>query len=180
LKTDKTPGLDNIHPFILKQFSDVLANPLTYIFNKTLEEGTVPSQWKTASITPIFKKGSKKLPVNYQPVSLTSVMSKVMERIVTGHLLHHLVVNHLASANQHGFTKGHSTVTNLLECLNAWTESLMHKLPIYVVYLDLAKAFDTVPHQGLLLTFSSFGIQSKVLEWIKSFLVDRQQQVRVN
>ena len=88
--------------------------------------------------------------------------------------------NSLACTAQHGFKAGHSTVTNLLDALNVWTEALMHKHPIDVIYLDYAKTFDTVPHQRLLRNIYSLGIQGTAIDFIRAFLTRRRQRVRVN
>ena len=76
-------GPDMIPSFILKEFADILSAPLTIIFNKSLSEGRVPSDWRTAEVTPIFKKGDKTASCNYRPVSLTSIVCKVLESFVT-------------------------------------------------------------------------------------------------
>jgi hypothetical protein len=180
LRVDKSPGLDNLHPRILKQYADILAEPLTEIFNSSIEESIVPKQWRQAVISPIFKKGNKSLPSNYRPVSLTSIVCKLLEKLITNEILKHLKINNLLNASQHGFTSGRSTVTNLIECLNIWTEAISHRIPIDVIYLDFAKAFDTVPHFTLIKVLESFGIQGDCLKWIASFLQGREQAVRVN
>ena len=95
-------------------------------------------------------------------------------------LITHIKENQLASMQQHGFTGGKSTVTNLLEALNIWTEALMHDLPLDVIYLDYAKAFDSVPHQRLLKQLESLGLTNKALKWIAAFLEGRRQKVIVN
>ena len=82
LQPDKSPGLDNIHPKLLKECAFELAGPLTAIFRRTLEEGKIPSDWKEAAVTPVYKKGSRKDPSNYRPISLTSTCCKVMERLI--------------------------------------------------------------------------------------------------
>ena len=79
-----------------------------------------------------------------------------MERFIVDQIIHHIKANHLDCPEQHGFKSGRSTVTNLLEALNVWTEALMHGLPVDVIFLDYAKAFDTVPHERLLKQVSSF------------------------
>ena len=95
-------------------------------------------------------------------------------------IVKHVKSNHLNSQEQHGFTPNKSTTTNLLEALNVITEAQMHGIPLDVLFLDYQKAFDTVPHQRLLLQAESFGIRGKVLSWIKAFLNNRRQRVRVN
>jgi hypothetical protein len=82
LKTDKSPGLDGLHPRILKELAEVLAKPLAMIFQRSLDSEELPRQWKDAMISPIFKTGDRKLAQNYRPVSLTSIVCKTMEKIV--------------------------------------------------------------------------------------------------
>lgn len=180
LKTDKSPGLDEMHPRILKEVAHSIAGPLTIIYSKTLAECTLPSQWKDALVSPIFKKGNRFEAQNYRPVSLTSILCKLLERILVDQIQEHIRRNALHCKHQHGFTSGRSTVTNLLEAMNIWTEALMHGLPVDVIYLDFAKAFDSVPHQRLIHKVKSFGITGSALGWIESFLNHRRQKVSVN
>ena len=94
-------------------------------------------------------------------------------------IINHIKANQLNCKEQHGFTAHKSTTTNLLEALNVITEAQMHGIPVDVLFLDYQKAFDTVPHQRLLRQVESFGIVDKALNWIKAFLTDRRQRVRV-
>lgn len=179
LRIDKSPGPDGIHPRVLKELAETLATPLFILFEASIEQGIVPNQWKMARVTPIYKKGNKSDPVNYRPVSLTSVISKIFERILSEDLTDHLKKNNLLCSQQHGFTKGKSTVTNLLEAMDVWTEALSHNLPVDVIFLDYAKAFDKVPHQRLLAQLGTLGIRNNIMSWLRSFLTDRKQQVIV-
>jgi hypothetical protein len=180
LRTDKSPGPDMIHPRILKEMAELLCAPLHILYCKSLASGEVPSQWKLATVTPIFKKGKKSNPANYRPVSLTSIPCKIMERLVAEAITSHLKTNCLQCLEQHGFCGCKSTVTNLLEAMDVWTEALSHNLPVDVLFLDYAKAFDTVPHERLLKQLETFGISGNYLKWIRNFLTGRQQRVNVN
>ena len=180
LRTDKSPGPDSVHPYILKTFADPLCKPIALMYNLTLSTQTLPSLWKTGNITAIFKKGDKNLPQNYRPVQLTSIVSKLIESIITESILQHLVINNLEDLHQHGFTHGKSTVTNLIQALNVWSEALSHGIPVDVIYLDYEKAFDKVPHQRLLKELHRQGIRGQVLGWITDFLKERKQRVRIN
>ena len=180
LDKTKAPGLDQLHPQVLKETASIIASPITHIFKKSQEEGILPSQWLKASITPIFKKGDRADPGNYRPVSLTCILCKVMERLMVEQMLKHAMENYLLTANQHGFTPCRSVTTNLLEVLNKWTESLMHEIPVDVLYLDYCKAFDTVPHQRLIKQIGSFGVEGEALQLIEAFLSGRQQKVVAN
>ena len=176
----KAPGLDGLHPRILKEMAEVISYPITEIFKKSFASGELPSKWLQAVITPIFKKGDRSDASNYRPVSLTSIICKTLEKIIVKHIINHLKSNNLNSKQQHGFQQGKSVTTNLLEAMNVWTEALMHDIPIDILYMDYAKAFDTVPHQRLLCQVESFGISGNLLQWIKSFLSNRQQKVLAN
>jgi hypothetical protein len=180
LNPSKTPGPDQIHPRLLKEAGDSLAYPLTILFNKSIREGTVPNSWKEACITPIYKKGSKKSPGNYRPVSLTAVLCKLMESLVRDHLVSHLVNNNLLASEQHGFVSGRSCSTQLLESLEEWTTIIDDRGSVDTIYFDFQKAFDTVPHERLLKKLKDYGIQGNLLDWIRSFLSNRRQQVVVN
>ena len=154
--------------------------PLNIIFNLSIDTSTLPRQWRDAIICPIYKKYEKRNAANYRPVSLTSIVCKILERVIVQQLVEHIKMNHLDCEQQHGFTTGKSVNTNILEALDIWSEALMHNIPVDVIYLDYAKAFDTVPHQRLLKQVESFGIKDKALAWITAFLDDRRQKVSVH
>ncbi len=180
LKTDKSPGPDGFHPRVLKEAAENLAEPLTIIFRKSVEEGKLPQIWKDANVTPIFKKGDKNKPGNYRPVSLTCILCKMLESLVRDEVISHMTDNNLLSIHQHGFISGRSTSTNLLKVMDAWTEALDAAEPVDAIYLDFAKAFDSVPHERLIHKLHMYGIQGEVLAWIEQFLKGRRQRVRVN
>ena len=177
LRVDKSPGPDGIHPRILRELAETLATPLQILFSASLTRGEVPTQWREATVVPIFKKGDKADPGNYRPVSLTSVICKTLERLIAEETVEHLRTNALTAPQQHGFTTGKSTVTNLLEALDVWTEALSHNLPVDVIFLDYAKAFDTVSHERLLNQLHSLEIREELLGWFRVFLTERRQRV---
>ena len=178
LKPEKAPGDDGINPVILKEVPQ-LALPLQLIFNASLRDGVVPLDWKKANVTPIFKQGSKAQPGNYRPVSLTSQVCKVMERILRDHVLAHLQEHQLIRQTQHGFMKGRSCLTNLLTFLEKVTNYVDQGLPVDVLYLDFSKAFDKVPHTRLLSKLQACGLGRILCGWIKSWLSQREQRVVV-
>ena len=179
LKVDKSSGPDNVHPKILKELSGEIAMPLKLIFEKSLDEGKLPKEWKIAEVKPIFKKGDRHAPGNYRPVSLTSVVCKVMEGIIRDTLNSHLIDKNLISNAQYGFTKGRSCTTQLLSTFFDWMTNLDNGIPTDAIYLDLQKAFDTVPHKRLLLKLQGYGIRGNIWLWIKDFLKERLQYVKV-
>ena len=177
LKPSKSPGPDGIHPRVLRELKDILSKPLAIIFNYSLETGTLPKDWKRAVISAIYKKGSKSSPGNYRPVSLTSVVGKVMESIIRDKINSHMIENKLYSPRQYGFISGRSTTLQLLKVLDMWTQILEKGGSVDVVYCDFIKAFDKVPHRRLLNKIESYGIKGRILDWVKSFLKDREQRV---
>ena len=179
LNTSKSAGPDNMHPRLLKELAEVIALPLKLLFDKTLKEGKIPAAWKKAEVKPIFKKGSKNDPGNYRPVSLTSIVCKVFEGIIRDSLNKHLLDNNLLSDHQYGFMSGRSCTTQLLTTINDWMLLLDDKKPVDVVYLDLQKAFDKVPHMRLLTKLTAYGVTGPIFEWIKDFLTNRTQFVTV-
>ena len=180
LRTDKSCGPDEVHPFLLNKLAETMAKPLTIIFNNSIHEGQVPKIWKEGIVTAIFKKGKKCLPSNYRAITLTSVVCKILEKLIVEKIVKHLKTNLLNDKYQHGFTPKKSTVTNLIEVLNIWSESISHGIPVDVIYLDYEKAFDKVPHKRLLLQLNKFGIRGNTLAWITDYLKNRTQRVRVN
>jgi len=123
----------------------------------------VPDSWRTAHIVPVFKKGAAGDISNYRPISLTSVASKIMERIVTSEILDHLYLDNIMSSAQHGFLRRRSTCTKLLECFNDWTVCVQSRQQTAIVYIDFAKAFDVVSHKKLFAKLYSYGIRGPVL-----------------
>jgi len=179
LQPDKSPGSDGIHPHVLKECAAELTKPLSIIFRSSLCEGQLPQSWKEANVTPIYKKGSRSSVGNYRPVSLTSVCCKVLEKLVRNALLSHMIDNGLLSDYQHGFVHGRSCTTQLLRVIDKWTEILDQGGAVDAVYLDFAKAFDTVPHMRLMTKLERYGVSGKLLEWIRQFLIGRKQRVGV-
>lgn len=157
----------------------MLAIPLSHIFNTTLRTGILPQAWREANVTPIFKKGKKSLPSNYRPISLTSVICKLLETFVRDWLVGHLRENGLLSKQQYGFISGRSTTLQLLHVTEEWNSILDRGGEIDAVYLDFMKAFDTVPHRRLLTKLAAMGIEGNLLKWIEAFLSNRRQRVLI-
>jgi len=180
MKTAGSPGPDKITTRMLQQIAWEIAPALTTLFRKSFAEGTVPTDWRTANVTPIHKKGKKCAAENYRPVSLTSICGKLMEGHVKKALITHLERNNLIKSSQHGFMPGKSCTTNLLHFLEVLTKAADDGLDVDVVFLDFSKAFDKVPHNKLISKLETHGICGKLKHWIKSWLAGRQQRVVVN
>lgn len=128
---------------------------------------------------PIHKGGSKATMGNYRPVALTSALCKVLEKIICSAIMSFLTRNNLITPQQHGFLRGRSCQTNILLCLERWTEIVDGGMSVDVAYFDYAKAFDKVSHRLLMLKLRSYGIRGKLLDWIEAWLRRRKQRVVV-
>lgn len=180
LDRNSAPGPDGIPAAYLQACATQIAPTLCRLFSTSLATGSLPGAWKEALVTPIFKKGAKTDPLNYRPISLTSTVGKVMERMVVSEILDFAVDQHIIPEQQHGFMPGRSTVTSLLASVNCWSRALDEGTPIDVIYLDFSKAFDRVPHHRLLQKLHDLGIRGKLLAWIQSYLTDRTFRVRIS
>ena len=136
--------------------------------------------WSLANVAPIFKKGNRVLAENYRPVSLTCITCKLFEHIVCRHILDHVEDHKILTNLQHGFRSGRSCETQLITTTHDLLSSFNSKSQIDVAILDFSKAFDTVPHAGLLGKLEHYGIDSKILLWITNFLNNRKQRVVVD
>lgn len=179
LQIGKSPGIDAVHPRVLKEVRVELGEVLANIMNRSLLTGEIPQDWRDAIIVPLFKKGNRSEPPNYRPVSLTSIVCKVMERIIKDSMVEHLMEYRVILNSQHGFTKGRSCLTNLLEFFEEVYGKLDEGKAVDVVYLDFAKAFDKVPHRRLAKKLEASGIGGNLLQWIESWLRDRRQKVGI-
>lgn len=177
-KICRTP--ENIPPYFIKKIMKPITRPLLYIFNTSLKYNIIPYQWKQAFIIPVYKKGDKNNSSNYRPISLTSTLSRIMESILYTKILEHLLSSNLISHHQFGFLPLKSTTSQLLTCLHSWLVSKAQKVPMSIVYTDLAKAFDSVVHSKLISVITSYRINPPLVNWIANFLHDRYQQVILN
>jgi hypothetical protein len=180
MKNNKAAGVDGLGSTFVKGCLKGILEPLISLFRGSLDKGVVPMDWKSANVTAIYKKGDRSKPANYRPVSLTSNVSKIMERIIKEEIVKLLERNHSIGNSQHGFRRNRSCLTNLLTFMEKVAEDLDSGEPVDVVYLDFQKAFDKVPHQRLLAKLNEIGVRGKVLEWIADWLRGRKQRVVIN
>ena len=180
MKDNKSPGVDGIPPKLLMETVEQISIPLARVFNLSLKEGVVPFECKEANTIPLFKKGSRNKSENYRPVSLTSVICKLLERLIKDHMVDYLFKHKLLNSSQHGFLKARSCLTNMLCFLEEITKWIDVGSPVDIIYLDFQKAFDKVPHQRLLLKLKAHGIGDSITDWIEQWLTDRRQRVVVD
>ena len=180
LSLNSAPGPDGFSSVLLRNCALVLAYPLFLIYRISLDSGVVPRSFKTGNVTPLFKSGSKGLAVNYRPITLTSHLSKVFEKIVRNHLLSYLESNGILNDVQHGFRKGRSCISQLISHFEKIIELLETGANVDVIYLHFSKVFDKLDFNTLLSKIKSCGISGKLGRWLHSFLTGRKQYVTVN
>ena len=173
-------GHEDIPAKTLKSCKHEISVPLTILWKWSMNTGEIPQDLKTEYITPIYKKGNKTDPANYRPISLTSHVTKIFERVIRTQLVDFLESNKLLSLTQHGFRKGRSCLTQLLQHYDSILRNLNEGFETDVIYLDFAKAFDKVEHNILLQKLHNYGIRGNLYEWIKAFLSNRTQTVVVD
>ena len=179
VNTNKAGGPDEIPGIVVKRCSGVLAEPLSIIFRIIYNTGIVPSEWKLSNVVPIFKKGDEKDIKNYRPVSQTSIIAKVMERIIHEELLLRTIEK--IDKRQHGFLPDRSCTTNLISLTEDIAYKLHTKSDIDIVYFDFAKAFHTVNHDILLKKLKrEFKIEGRMLKFLCNYLCERKQRVSIN
>ena len=165
---NKAAGPDEIPARILKETAATIAPSLCTLFNRSLEVGYIPREWKLANVVPVHKKDEKHHVENYRPISLLCIVSKVLERCVLNRIKERL--EELIADCQHGFRCGRSCVTNLLETLDHVGAILDKAGQVDCVYLDMSKAFDKVRHGLLINKLRDAGFGGKLLDWLHVYL----------
>lgn len=178
-KTKTSCGPDNIPNIFLRRFAESVAKYLLVIFRVSLLSAELPDDWKSARIVPIFKKGDRLVLQNYRPISLTSSCCKLIEHIIAHKLNEFLEERSVLTNHQHGFRKGFSTTTQLVTIVHTFAACLDANGQIDVIFLDYSKAFDTVPHDKLIIKLRLVGIPELFISWISAYLLNRNQYVQV-
>ena len=176
----KAGGPDGLTPSLLRFVATNISCAVSAIFRHSLNTGVVPREWKTALVVPIHKKGDRANPLNYRPISLTSILSKTMEHILTRYIKAHLEDNSLLCSSQHGFRRNHSCESQLLSTMEDLLTSYDEGTQSDIIALDMAKAFDTVSHNKLLHKLKHLGMHPTVTTWIQKWLDGRTFRVVAN
>ena len=175
LNPNKAMGLDHISPRDLKLCESSVAQGLFEIYMKSRADCQFPSSWKKSQVTAVFKKGNRLDVNNYRPISLLSVPSKILERVVCRSFDNHLTTHNLLSDRQWGFRKGHSTESLLLHLTEVWKEALDDGLKVSVLFIDFRKAFDCVDHVILGEKLKALGVSEDMWIWLMYYLANRSQ-----
>ncbi len=178
MKSKNSSGHDGISNCLLKHVVHDLKYALNIVFNKSIQEGVFPDSMKLAEVVPLYKSKRKDLVENYRPVSLLPVLSKVLERIIYKRLYSFLCNRALLFESQYGFRNNHSTIDAVLELGGQILKGFEHKEYTLGVFLDLSRAFDSVPHGTLLSKLNHYGIRGKAHNWFSSYLKNRKMYVR--
>ena len=180
LNSHTAPGHDEVNNLMLKNLPYSFVCLLVRMANISIEKGELAVSWKRSRVTMIPKKtGYSEDPTCYRPISLTSCVGKLIERIVTGQLSSFLESNNLLVDEQSGFRGHRSTQDNLLFLTQKISETLARKKKCICIFFDIAKAFDKVWHTGLIHKMIEMNIPSHIIKWVKAFLSDRSFQIKV-
>lgn len=179
LKQKKAPGIDTFKAETLKNIVTHIVKPITYIINKSLDDGIFPSAFKIAVIKPLHKSGDKLQISNYRPISLLSNLAKIFEKILKDRITKFMNKYNIMSQKQYGFREGSSTQDAIVDLVTNIHKAVDAGEPSLCIFIDLAKAFDTVSHQDLLVVLENVGVRGLAHDLMKSYLTGRKQRVKI-
>ena len=171
LKTKKATG-DDLPALLMKDAACIIEKPIAHLINLTFSTSVIPTDWKEAKATPIYKSWKKNDVNNYRRISVLPLVSKLMERAVQIQLVSFLSDNSILSTFQSGFRKRHSAETAVVHLV----DHILEHMDIY--FIDLKKAFDLVDHACMLHKLEHLGVRGKDLEWFRNYLTTRSQRVK--
>lgn len=180
LKRNSAPGHDEITVLDVINLKNNLIPILTKLVNKILKDGVFPKELKISKINPIFKSGSRDNMNNYRPISVISVFSKIVEKIIKIRMSSFIHKYVMVDQYQYGFVKNSSTLSATTDFVNYISQALDNKQIVITVFVDLRKAFDVVSIEILLKKLYDMGFRGTIYNIIKSYLVDRKQYVKLN
>ena len=171
LSAGSSPGPDGIPALLLKQCKNSLQTPIRMLWRNSMLSGVIPQKLKFGSVTPIYKGGDKCDPKNYRPITLTSHIIKICEKIIVKKLVEFMDDANLFNKHQHGFRRGRSCLSQLLEHYQLILKGMENGDAVAVIYLDFCKAFDKVDHRIVLEKLHALGVSGNILRWIGNFLI---------
>lgn len=180
LKSSNCCGVDQISSNVLKSAVNYITEPLSFLINRSFQEGIFPRILKIAKVLPLFKKGQTTEMNNYRPISILSNISKIIEKIMHGRMVSFAAKYGIFQANQHGFREGRSTQTAIYNFLSNLYENVNNNKKNFGIFLDLSKAFDLVDHDMLIDKLYKYGFRGMVGDWLRSYLSERKQLTVVN
>lgn len=180
LRADKASGPDRVAPKLLKFAGDSIIPSLLSVFQISATCNSVPTTWKAANISALYKSDDETVKQNYRPISLLSVPGKLMESMVASTITTHVTEQGLGNPHQWAYKKGHSTELLLVKITDDWRQAIDKKHVVGVVFVDFRKAFDAIPHSILLRKLQSLGVAGDLWCWIRDYLSGRTQVTTIN
>ena len=168
MQINKASGFNDISPYFLKIGADILAYPLTDLFNYCISFGIFPQQLKIAKVIPIYKSGPLDNTGNYRPISLLTNLSKNFERLLHKRLVSFFEKNNTLVLTQFGFRHHHSTLHSILDIITNCYDCVQGKNFVNLIFLDIKKAFDSVSHYKLLKKLEHYGIRGVASQLLQS------------
>lgn len=179
-KNQKSLDCNDIDMIVVKRVIEAIIKPFTYICNLSLQTGRFPDRMKIAKVIPLYKSGNKHHFTNYRPVSLLPQFSKILEKLFNNRLEKFIDKHKLLTESQYGFRSSRSTSLALLDSIECITNSIDKKQYVAGLFIDLSKAFDTIDHDILIRKLERYGVRGVALDWVRSYLGDRKQFVKLN
>ena len=180
INVSKSSGLDNINSAVIKAAFEILTPEVTHMYKLSITNAHFPGDWKKALVIPIPKQGDLTKVQNFRPISLLPLPGKILEKLIHQQLSDFLEKGSLLSDKQHGFRKSHSTTHAIAQVTNYINKKMDARLPTVAVFIDFRKAFDCVQHPVLIQKLNKPGFNMTVINWICSYLSNRQQRVYAN
>lgn len=180
LNNTYSAGTDQVQTQFIKASKNAISVPLCHIFNLSIENNYYPASFKINKTIPLHKKGDKTNPANYRGLNITSNIGKILDNLFKSRLNSFLKDSNLISEHQHGFTLGKSTDTASSSILNFIQSKTHNKNYVLINFLDISRAFDSVPHSLLLHKLDKLGFRSGTNDWLKSYFENREQVVEIN
>ena len=179
LNVNKSSGTDTLGPRIIRLSAPIIYKALTYLINLSIKTSVFPDKLKEAKITPIYKKGDKSEPCNYRPISILPTLSKIFEKHIASQIRNYINKFDLLQNEQSGFREHHSCMTALTKMTESWLAEMDRGNLTGNVLLDFSKAFDLVSHNILLRKLKTYRFSDQTLTLLRSYLLDRTQEVRI-
>jgi len=179
LRRNKAAGIDNLPPGLLKDSAEEISQPLAHIINLSLSTTTIPTRWKVAKVTPVHKAGNTNDEMNYRPISVLPVMSKILEKAIHTQLKTYLEQNNLLSNKQFGYRAGRSTETAVTLFLDDIRKEIEKGKLVGAAFMDLSRAFDTLSHATLMSKLKSYGINGNEITCLNDYLFQRRQIIQL-
>lgn len=173
----KATGHDGLPSIVLKLCAATLAPSVSIVFNASLQQGRVPMAFKRANVVPLFKGGDSTAATQYRPISLLPVVSRLLEKCVQTQITEYFENRHILPNSQFAYRAGHSTEDLLTLATNRWLHSKYERRVTGVAFVDMSKAFDRVRHSTLVHDLFNAGISGPALQWLISYLSEREQRV---